>query len=145
VTILLFQLFPNIEFRTAHLNRIYGIFFHVISISLFGLLFLKIKELKQRLIRRILLFVNIIVFFLAIIDLPLYIMKIDPDIQYYDSKILYVNSLNNDEKIVRQYLINWKTNEKIYMNNHVKDVGYIRIFKTFNIDTMNLKKEWIKK
>ncbi len=136
---------PNFQFRTYEMNRTYGVTFGFISSILFLLLFWIIKGIQSKETKQLLLFINGFMLVFAIGNLAVYSAKIDPDIQFKDSGILYVNELNPGEKIISQYYVNWKTNEKEFQNNHVEDIGIFRIYKTYGIDILNLKQKWKKK
>ena len=135
---------PNFQFRTYEMNRIYGVIFGYLSSILFILLFWIIKEIKSKGTKQLLNLMNGFMLFLAIGNLVVYSAKIDPDVQFKDAKILYVNELNPDEKIISQYDVNWKTNEKQFQNNHVENFGVFRIYKSYAIDTLNLEQKWKK-
>ena len=82
--------------------------------------------------------------FIAIVNLIFYSAKIDPNIQFSDSEVLFINKENPNKRIVRQYYVNWKTNEKIFQNNEVTNYGIFRIYQSYQIDTLNLDKKWNK-
>lgn len=137
--------FPNFQFRTYEMNRNYGVTFGFLSSILFFLLFWIIKDIKSEKIKQFLIFTNAFLLIFAIGSLFVYSKKIDPDIQFKDSEILYVNEQNTDEQIISQFDVNWKTNEKEFQNNHIENIGFFRIYKKYNIDTLNLEKKWKKK
>ena len=87
-------------------------------------------------------FVNGLGFIASILTLFVFYKNIDPDVQYRDSQILFVNRQNPNEKIIRQFDVNWKTNKKYFINNQVEDFGIFRIYKSYGIDTLNLDKNW---
>ncbi|MBL4642389.1 MAG: hypothetical protein JKY44_02235 [Flavobacteriaceae bacterium] len=136
---------PNFQFRTYEMNRTYGVTFGILSFILFLLLFWAIKDIQAKEIKPLLYFMNGFMLVFAIGNLVVYSKKIDPDIQFKDYEILYVNKLNPREKIISQYDVNWKTNEKEFQNNHVVDIGIFRLYKSYGIDTLSLKQKWKKK
>lgn len=87
-------------------------------------------------------FINGIGLLTSVLTLFVFYNNIDPDVQFRDSEVLFVNKQNPNEKIIRQFDINWKTNEKEFMNNHIKDIGIFRIYKSYGIDTLNLNGKW---
>src|ERR1035437_9166057 len=126
LTFLIRLIIPKLEFKTEQLNRIFGIVFSLLSILMFILLYFEINKIKNKISKTILLIFNSIFLFVAIISLPMYIGRIDPEIQYYDECVLAINPKKQSEKIIRQYYIDWKPNVKIYSNNFVKEVGCFR-------------------
>jgi hypothetical protein len=132
IIVLLRLLIHEFEFRTGQLNRIFGIAFNLLSILMFVLLFFEINKIVNKILKIILLNLNSIFLFIAIVNLPMYISQIDPEIQYYDEKVLLINPKNHSERLIRQYYINWKSNEKIYSNNLVNEFSCFRY----------IKKEW---
>lgn len=141
-SIFIYFLVPNLQFRTFEMNRNYSVIFGFISISLCVLLFFLIKNIQTGKTRRILTFINGIGLFISFITLFVFYKNIDPDIQFRDFKVLYVNKQNPNEKIVKQYFVNWKTNEKEFHNNIVEDFGVFRIYKSSGIDTLKLNEKW---
>ena len=133
---------PNFQFRTFKMNRTYSVIFGWTSISLCGLIFFLIKDVKNGKTRRILTFINGIGFIVSVLTLFVFYKNIDPDVQFRDSEILFVNRENPNEKIIRQFDVNWKTNEKEFINNQVVDFGIFRIYKSYGIDTLNLNNKW---
>ncbi|MBB6464113.1 hypothetical protein [Flammeovirga kamogawensis] len=79
---------------------------------------------------------------ISISTLFIFYNNIDPNVQFRDSEVLYVNNDNPNEKIIRQYDINWKTNKKEFFNNHVLDIGFFRIYKSYGIDIHKLNSNW---
>jgi hypothetical protein len=126
------------------MNRIYGVIFGVLSSILFLLLFWVINEIKYEKVKVILIFLNGFMLFIAVVNLIFYSAKIDPNIQFRDSEVLFINKENPNKRIVRQYYVNWKTNEKIFQNNEVTNYGIFRIYQSYQIDTLNLDKKWNK-
>jgi hypothetical protein len=124
------------------MNRKYSVIFGLTSVLLCVLLFILIKDISNGKTRRILIFINGLGLLASFLTLFVFYKNIDPDVQFRDSEILFVNKLNPNEKIIRQFDVNWKTNEKEFMNNHVKDIGIFRIYKSYGIDTLNLNKKW---
>lgn len=74
----------------------------------------------------------------------IYSMKIDPQNQYYDVEITYFNRKNKFEKIINQYYVDWKSNNKIYNQNKVFDFGPFRYFIEYNVNTDSLSENWVK-
>jgi len=142
LSILIYFFIPNFQFRTFEMNRKYSVIFGLISIMLCILLFILIKDIRNGKIRRILSFINGIGLLTSVLTLFVFYNNIDPDVQFRDSEVLFVNKQNPNEKIIRQFDINWKTNEKEFMNNHIKDIGIFRIYKSYGIDTLNLNGKW---
>ncbi len=145
-SLLIVFLIPNFQFRNYEMNRAYGITFGILSSTLFLLLFWTIRHIKSEKIKQFLIFINGFALIFALGNLAVYSAKIDPDIQYRDYKTLYINKENDNEKIVSQYDVNWKTLEKEYQFNHVTDYGIFRIYKSYRIDTLNLRiEDWKRK
>lgn len=71
-------------------------------------------------------------------------MKLDPEVQYYDVEVKYLNKENKFKRTINQYRVNWKTNEKIYLENKVYDIGPFRYFIEYDIDSSKLNNEWKK-
>ena len=142
VSILIYFFIPNFQFRTFELNRTYSVVFGLTSILLCILLFFLIKNIRNGKTRRILNFINGIGLIASILTLFVFYKNIDPDVQFRNSGILFVSQQNTNEKIIRQFDINWKTNEKEFINNHVVDFGIFRVYKAYGIDTLNLDKKW---
>ena len=127
------------------MNRAYSQIFGFTSILLTILLFFLIKNVQSGKVRRILIFINGLALISSVLTLFVYYKNIDPDIQFRDSKILFVNKDNSNEKIIEQYDVNWKTNEKLFQNNQIENFWIFRIYKHYGIDTLNLnKKKWKK-
>jgi energy-coupling factor transporter transmembrane protein EcfT len=127
------------------MNRTYSIIFSFIAILLFVLLFFLIKNIKLVKVRQVLVYINGFALIISIFTLVVFYINIDPDVQFRDEKILFINKENRNEKIIKQYDINWKTNEKLFQNNYVKDFWIFRIYKYYRIDTLDLdKKKWQK-
>ncbi len=142
-SLLVVFLVPNFQLRTYEMNRAYGVAFGISSTTLFFLLFWIIKEIKSYVMKISLFFINGFALIFAIGNLAVYYAKIDPDIQYRDYKTLYVNKENTDEKILRQYNVNWKTLKYEYQNNQVEDYGIFRYYKFYRVDTLKLhKNKW---
>lgn len=141
-SIFIYFLVPNLQFRTFEMNRNYSIIFGFVSISLCVLLFFLIKTIQIGIARRILNFINGIGLFISFITLFVFYKNIDPDIQFRDFKVLHLNKQNPNEKIIKQYSVNWKTNEKEFQNNIVEDFGIFRIYKSIGIDTLKLNEKW---
>lgn len=144
-SILIVFFIPSFQFRTYQVNRVYGITFGFISSILFLILFWIINEIKIKGLKIFLIFTNGFLLFFAIGNLTFYYFKIDPDIQFRDSKVLFINELNPNEKIISQYYVNWKTNQKKHQNNRIENIWVFRYYKSYNIDTLNLEKNWRKK
>ena len=142
LSILIYFFIPSFQFRTFEMNRNYSIIFGLISILLCVLLFILIKDISNGKIRRIFTFISGLGLIASILTLFVFYKNIDPDVQFRDSEILFVNKQNPNEKIIRQFDVNWKTNEKEFINNHVKDFGIFRIYKSYGIDTLNLDEKW---
>lgn len=133
---------PNFQFRTFEMNRTFSMVFGLISAILCILLFILIKNIENRKTHSILSFINILGLIASFLTLFVFYNNIDPDVQFRDSEILFINRQNPNEKIIRQSYVNWKTNEKEFINNHVKDIGIFRVYKSYGIDTLNLDKKW---
>lgn len=80
---------------------------------------------------------------IAMLSLAFYLMKIDPQTQYHDVEIIYYNNENKFDRIIYQYYVNWKTNEKVFRENRIYDIGPFRYFIEYNVDTSDLKDNWI--
>jgi hypothetical protein len=141
-SVLIYFFIPNFQFRTFEMNRTYSVIFGLTSILLSVLLFFLIKNIQTGKIRRILTFINGFGLIISSITLFVFYKNIDPDIQFKDYKVLYVNKQNSNEKIIRQFDVNWKTNEKEFQNNVVEDFGIFRIYKSYGIDTLKLDAKW---
>jgi len=141
-SVFIYFFIPNFQFRTFEMNRTYSLIFGIISILLCVLLFFLIKNIQTGKTRRILTFINGLGLIISFITLFVFYKNIDPDIQFRDSKVLYVNKQNSNEKIIRQFDVNWKTNKKEFQNNIVEDIGIFRIYKSYGIDTLKLDKKW---
>jgi len=144
-SLLIVYLIPTFQFRTYEMNRTYGVTFGILSSILFLLLFWAINGIQAKEIKPFLYFLNGFMLVFVIGNLVVYSNRIDPDVQFKDYEILYINKLNPREKIISQYNVNWKTNEKEFQNNHVVDIGIFRIYKSYGIDTLYLKRKWKKK
>jgi hypothetical protein len=135
---------PKLEFSKTEYNRAFGIFFHIYSLyTLFILLkiFLKIKSIILRNVS--LTFIGFF-FLITILNFTFYLMKIDPQTQYKDVEVKYFNKNNKFERIIKQYRVNWKTNEKTYQENKVYDIGPFRYFMEYDVDSSKLNNEWQK-
>ena len=81
----------------------------------------------------------------SLLNFYIYSNKIDPQTQFFDIAIIYRNKSQNNDKIISQYYVNWKTNKPVTTNNRVYDFGPFRCFIEYDIDTLQLdKKEWLK-
>ncbi len=87
---------------------------------------------------------NTLFLLIALLNFPLYLMKIDPQIQYYDVEVKYFNKKNKFDKIINQYYINWKTNKNVPVENRVYDFGPFRYFIEYDVDTSKLNDNWEK-
>ncbi len=81
--------------------------------------------------------------FIAILNFAFYLMKLDPQRQYFDFKIKYYNKGSKSDKIINQYYVNWKSNKMIFVDNRVYDFGPFRYFVEYDVDTSKLKNDWI--
>lgn len=77
-------------------------------------------------------------------NFPIYLMKIDPQIQYYDIKTIYLSKESKFISIKQQYYINWKNNQKNIVNKKNCDFGPFRNYLEYNIETEKLSNNWIK-
>jgi len=127
------------------MNRTYSVVFGLLSILLSILLFFLIKNVQSNTFKGILFFLNGLVLIISILTSLVFYTNIDPDVQFRDSKILFVNKENHNEKIIEQYDVNWKTNEKLFQNNQVENFGIFRLYKHYRIDTLKIDKEKWKK
>lgn len=144
ITCAIYFIFPNLEFKSPKANRIFGISFNIFCFYLAILLFFRSKRLKNKILKYSLIFINSIFLIIALFNFPIYLMKIDPQTQYYDIKTLYWNKENKFEKIEQQYYINWKNNQKNIVNNRVYDIGPFRNYIEYRVKTEQLPKNWEK-
>jgi len=144
LTCLVYVLFPNLEFKTEKLNRLFGITFNVFCFYVSFLIFQYSKTVKSKFIKHSFTTINSIFLLISLLNFLLYLLKIDPETQYYDIKTLYYNRNNKFEKIEEQYYINWKNNQKNIVANKVYDFWIFRNFIEYHIDTNNLDENWIK-
>lgn len=142
ISLIVVFFFPNFQFKTYDMNRTYGVVFGVLSTSLFVLLFWRIKHIATKKSKKLFIVINMLMLLFAFGNLVTYSLKIDPDVQLKDYKILFINKENRNEKIICQYDVNWKTNEKVFLNNYIEDFWIFRLFKKYNIDTLNLEEKW---
>ena len=80
---------------------------------------------------------------IAILSFAFYLLKLDPKRQYHDVKITYYNKENKFDRVIYQYHVNWKTNEKKFQENRIYDIGPFRYFIEKNVDTSKLKGNWM--
>lgn len=101
-------------------------------------------NIKIKLLKVIAIFLNTCFLLIAAFNFPFYLMKLDPQIQYYDVEVTYFNKRNKFERIISQYHTNWKTNKKMYKENIVYDIGPFRYFIEYDIDSSKLNNDWQK-
>ena len=136
--------FPNLEFKSPKTNRIFGISFNVFCFYVAFLIFTRTNKIRNKIFRYFVILINISFLLFALINFPFYIMKIDPQIQYYDVETLYWNKTNKFEKIQKQYYINWKNNQKNIVNNKVFDFGPFRNYIEYHVKIEKLDENWNK-
>lgn len=145
IVTLTYFLLPKLEFSKPEFNRMFGNFFNVFCVFFSLLIFLKIKTVKNKWLTTIYSILNLIFLLVILLNFYIYFNKIDPQAQFFDITTVYRNKNQNNEKIISQYYVNWKTNKKIPTNNRIYDFGPFRYYIQYNIDTLKLnKKEWIK-
>lgn len=137
--------FPRLEFKSPQANRVFGIAFNVFYICASLLVFSRLKNVRIKFVRYFIGTANGLILLILVLNLPLYCMRIDPQIQYYDLETIYWNKANKFEKIEKQYYINWKSNQKHIVLNKVSDFGPFRNYLQYNIDTETLDSDWVKK
>ena len=141
---LIYFIFPQLEFKSAKLNRFYGILFNLFCFYVSITIFYSLKSVRYIILRYILLIINAGFLIIALIIFPLYLLRLDPQTQYYDIQTLYLNKENKLEKIQEQYYINWKTNKKHIVSNRIYDCGPFRNYIEYHVDVNNLDYNWIK-
>lgn len=141
---LVYMIFPRLEFKSPQANRIFGIAFNVFCIYASLIVFRCLKKIWIKFIRYFITVVNAFFLLILVLNLLLYCMRIDPQIQYYDIETLYWNRTNKFEKIQKQYYINWKSNQKHVVFNKVFDFGPFRNYLQYNIKTEALDDDWVK-
>ncbi|MGH2666640.1 hypothetical protein [Flavobacterium sp.] len=135
---------PKLEFNKPEYNRAFGIFFNLYCFYIFVVLLKLFLKIKTKVLKIIAITLNLLLLLIALLNFPLYLMKIDPQIQYYDVEVKYFNKRNKLESITSQYRINWKNNKKIYQENRVYDIGPFRYFIEYDIDSSKLNNDWEK-
>ncbi len=135
-------LLPKLEFNKPEYNRAFGVFFNVYCFYLLFLFFKLIRRIRNKILKIVLIILNNLFLLIAILSFAFYLMKLDPQKQYHDVKITYYNKENKFDKIVYQYHVNWKTNEKKFQENRIYDIGHFRYFIENNVDTSKLKENW---
>ncbi|WP_312825739.1 hypothetical protein [Epilithonimonas sp.] len=141
---LIYYIFPNIEFKTATLNRIFGVFFNIFFIYTCLIIIKNTKLLDNVYLKYAILILNGLFLFISLINLPLYLLKIDPQVQYFDIETLYYSKENKFDKIEKQYYVNWKNNLKDTIVNNVSDFGPFRKFNEYDVDINKLDSKWQK-
>lgn len=144
IIFVIYFIFPNLEFKLPKANRIFGISFNIFCFYIAILLFFRLKKLKNKVLKYSLILVNSIFLIITLFNFPIYLMKIDPQTQYYDIKTLYWNKENKFEKIEQQYYINWKNNQKNIVNNKVFDIGPFRNYLEYHVEAEQLPNNWVK-
>lgn len=137
-------LFPNLEFQSAKMNRSFGVFFNIFCIYLTLIIFLFYKKIKYQFLKNSVLAINSILLLFIVLNFALYLLKLDPKVQYYDVKTIYIKKGNMFEKINEQYYINWKTNERKILSNRIYDFGPFRNYLESKVDTSKIGAEWIR-
>ena len=135
---------PKLEFNKPEYNRAFGIFFNLYCFYIFFLLLKLFLKIKNKALKIIAITLNAFFLLIALLNFPLYLMKIDPQIQYYDVEVKYFNKKNKFDNIIYQYRVNWKNNKKIYQENRVYDIGPFRYFIEYDIESSKLNNDWQK-
>lgn len=138
-------LIPKLEFNKPEYNRAFGIFFNVYCFYVLFLCFKLIRRIRNKILRIIVIVLNNLFLLIAIVSSAFYLLKLDPQRQYHDVKITYYNRENKFDRIMYQYHVNWKTNEKKFQENRIYDIGPFRYFIEKDIDTSKLKGNWMPK
>lgn len=139
-----YLVFPNLEFKSPNTNRVFGIVFNVFCFYSAILIFIRLKKIKSKILKYFMGLITGIFLLLALLNFPIYLMKIDPQVQYYDIETLYWNKTNKFEKIQKQYYINWKNNQKNIIINKVFDFGPFRNYLEYRVEIENLDENWVK-
>lgn len=139
-----YLVFPNLEFKSPNTNRVFGIVFNVFCFYSAILIFIRLKKIKSKILKYFMGLITGIFLLLALLNFPIYLMKIDPQVQYYDIETLYWNKTNKFEKIQKQYYINWKNNQKNIIINKVFDFGPFRNYLEYCVEIENLDENWVK-
>jgi hypothetical protein len=145
LVILINCLLPKLEFNKPEYNRAFGIFFNVYCFYVLFLSFKLIRRIRIKILKIALIVLNSSFLLVAILSFAFYLMKLDPQRQYYDVEITYHNKENKCDRIMYQYYVNWKTNEKKFQENRIYDIGPFRYFIEKDIDTSKLKGNWMSK
>jgi glucan phosphoethanolaminetransferase (alkaline phosphatase superfamily) len=136
-------LIPKLEFNKPEYNRAFGIFFNLYCFYVLFLFLKLIRRIRNKVFKTVMITLNIMFLLIAMLSLAFYLMKIDPQTQYHDVEIIYYNNENKFDRIIYQYYVNWKTNEKVFRENRIYDIGPFRYFIEYNVDTSDLKDNWI--
>ena len=144
VIAIVYLIFQNLEFKSPNTNRIFGILFNVFCFYSAILIFIRLKKIKNKILKYFIGLITGIFLLIALLNFPIYLMKIDPQVQYYDIETLYWNKKNKFEKIQKQYYINWKNNKKNIRINKVFDFGPFRNYLEYHVEIENLNDNWVK-
>lgn len=141
---LIIYFFPRLEFNKPEYNRAFEVFFNVYCIYVSFILLKLFLSIKNDLMRNVTIVLNTLFLGITLLYFSSYLMRLDPKIQFYDVEIKYFSKKNKFERIINQYYVVWKNNQKKYFENRVCDIGPFRYYIEYDVNLSELNDDWVK-